>query len=67
MMTTDELKAKRGPVLEKRELNRKAKTPSIKVEKDCNDELVKLNLAIKGAKPYAVKKKASKKKADPLS
>ena len=65
-MDIKELKAKRIPVLEKREANRERETPSVKVEDECNAELRKLNRAISGEEPYKTVKKA-KKKADPLS
>ena len=67
-MTEKELKAKRVPVLAKREANRSLGTPSLKVEAECNAELRKLNMAIAGDAPYEAKaKKTTKKKADPLS
>lgn len=70
-MNIEELKARREPILEVREANRtKGDKMSEKVEADCNAELVKLNLAIKGVQPYEPVKKAaakSSKKSDPLA
>lgn len=43
-----ELKARRLPILDKREANRAKEKPSQKIEDECNKQLRALNCAIQG-------------------
>jgi hypothetical protein len=65
MPTLEGMKAERIPILTKREKNRGLKTPAIKVEKECNAKLSKLNIAIRNYEP-PVEPKADGKD-DPLT